>query len=167
MRNNPDGRCTSPTKCLFLWFLHQIRMISRRTSPPYMFICSRRNAFHPSTYTTCPRATCTPRPPTLAANRCDAVSGECTKVRITECRVSTLHDEKSLIAIPTPRGRDHDRQHNRPNRPAWPPLREPRDTAQRASTDAELNLKKNNPDFRTHAPPARGVPRTDFFISHQ
>lgn len=122
VRNNPDERCTSPTKCLFLWFLHQIRMISRRTSPPYMFICSRRNAFHPSTYTTCSMATCTPRPPTLAANRCDAVSGECTKVRITECRVSTLHDEKSLISIPTPRGRDHDRQHNMPYRPAWPPL---------------------------------------------
>lgn len=53
---------------------------------------------------TCSMARRTPRPPTLVANYCDAVSGECTKVRITECRVSTLHDEKSLIAIPTPRG---------------------------------------------------------------
>lgn len=104
--------------------------------------------------------------PTLAANRCDAVSGEYTKVRITECRVSTLHDEKSLIAIPTPRGRNHDRQHNRPNRPAWPPLRD-YETPRAVRPLTQNSISKKQLDFRTHAPPARSVREPTFSNSHQ
>ena len=142
-------------------------MISRRTSPPYMFICSRRNAFHPKDRHDLLNGNAhTASHPTLVANCCDAVSGEYTKVRITECRVSTLHDEKSLISIPTPRERDHDRQHNMPNRPAWPPLRD-HETPRAVRPLIRTQSLKNNPAFRTH-PHRRSVYREPAFSnSHQ
>ena len=142
-------------------------MISRRTSPPYMFICSRRNAFHPKDRHDLLNGNAhTASHPTLVANCCDAVSGEYTKVRITECRVSTLHDEKSLISISTPRGRDNDRQHNMPNRSAWAPLRN-HETPRAVRPLTQNSISKKQLDFRTHAPPARSVREPTFSNSHQ
>lgn len=83
-------------------------------------------------------------------------------MRITECPVSTLHDEKSLISISTPRGRDHDRQHNRPNRSAWPPLRD-HETPRNVRPLTQDSISKKQPGLPDTRPTGAQCPRTDFF----
>ena len=134
--------------------------------PLSCWLCSRGNAFHPSTYTTCSMATRTPRPTppswriavmrwAASAQRCESRSAgsQHSTTKRASSRFPLRGGATTIGSTTCPTGQlGHHFATTRPRAPCvhW----------------SELNLKKTTPPSG-HPPTGAQCPRTDFFISHQ